>query len=223
MAAYACCGAGRSSKAVVGMRRPQRLLLATQNRGKIRELLDLLAPLGIELVEAAALEAERGPAPEVEETADTFLGNARLKAIGWAGWAGLPVIADDSGLEVDALGGAPGVHSARYAGVHGDDDANNRKLLRELATVPESARTARFRAAAVYFDPTDGSEFVAEGSWEGRIGFAPSGTGGFGYDPLFVVPDAGCTSAELPADEKHRRSHRGQAVRALVAQLARGG
>ncbi len=207
-------------EALTGMRRPERLLLATKNRGKIRELLDLLAPLGVQLVEVATLEAERGPAPEVEETAETFIGNARLKAIGWARWAGLPVIADDSGLEVDALGGAPGVHSARYAGEHGDDAANNLKLLRDLAAVPEPERTARFRAAAVYYDPTDGYELVSEGRWEGRIGLAPAGEGGFGYDPLFVVPDAGCTSAELPAHEKHRRSHRGQAVRALVAKLA---
>lgn len=200
--------------------RPERLLLATRNAGKVRELRDLLAPLGIQLVEVSALEAELGPAPEVAETADSFLGNARLKAAGWAAWAGMPVIADDSGLEVDALNGAPGVHSARYAGEHGNDAANNRKLLQALAGVPDERRTARFRAAAVYFDPDGGRELVAEGRWEGRIGHAPAGSGGFGYDPLFIVPDAGCTSAELPAADKHRRSHRGQAVRALVARLA---
>lgn len=202
---------------------PSRLLLATRNAGKVRELRDMLTPLGIELVEVEEVERDRGPAPEVEETADSFVGNARLKARGWAAWAGLAVIADDSGLEVDALDGAPGVHSARFAGQHGDDEANNRKLLAELAGVDDARRTARFRAAAVFYDPADGREIVAEGRWEGRIGHRPAGVGGFGYDPLFVVPEAGCTSAELPAAEKHRRSHRGQAIRALLQTLTTGG
>ena len=197
------------------MARP-RLLLASSNPGKLRELRAILHDLPVELVgldEAAARGGAGGP-PEVAETGATFLENALLKARAYAAWSGLAALADDSGLEVDALGGAPGVRSARYAGEGAGDQANLDKLLGELAGVPPERRTARFRCAAVLVDPALG-EWDADGTWEGRLLEAPRGGGGFGYDPVFVPDGWDRTSAEVDQATKDAASHRGRAFRAL--------
>lgn len=191
-----------------------RLLLATRNGGKLREVRGLLAGEGVEVLGLGDLPA----APEVVEDGATFLENARKKARALAGATELPVLADDSGLVVDALGGAPGVHSARYAGPDAADSDNNRKLLRELDGVPPERRTAAFVCAMVLLLP-DRGEFVAEGRLEGRILAGPRGTGGFGYDPLFWVEAEGCTLAEMELRAKNRLSHRGRALEALRPTL----
>lgn len=192
-----------------------RVVLASNNAGKLRELADLLSDAGIELVAQGDLGINAAA-----ETAPTFIENALIKARQAAGEAGLPAIADDSGLEVDALSGAPGVYSARFAGEPSDDAANNAKLLEQLKDVPAAERRARFRAVLVYLRAVDDpAPIIAEGIWEGRIAVEPRGDGGFGYDPLFELPD-GRTSAELPAAEKGRLSHRGQALAALRAKLS---
>jgi XTP/dITP diphosphohydrolase len=206
-----------------------RLLLASGNPGKLRELRAILEGLPVELVGLA--EAGAGEPPEVAETGATFLDNALLKARAYAAWSGLAAVADDSGLEVDALGGAPGVRSARYAGEGAGDRANLDKLLAELDGVPPERRTARFRCAAVLVDPAWGSgglnkersgrppegwgEWHAEGTWEGRLLAAPRGSGGFGYDPVFVPDGWDRTSAEVDQATKDAASHRGRAFRAL--------
>jgi XTP/dITP diphosphohydrolase len=201
------------------------LLLASANQGKLRELRTILHGLPVELVGLA--EAGLGDPPEVEETGDTFLDNALLKARAYAAWSGLAAVADDSGLEVDALGGAPGVRSARYAGPGAGDQANLDKLLAALAGVPPERRTARFRCAAVLVDPRRGSggrgssppeewgEWHAEAAWEGRLLEAPRGSGGFGYDPVFLPHGWDRTSAEVDQATKDAASHRGKAFRAL--------
>jgi XTP/dITP diphosphohydrolase len=189
-----------------------RLLLASANRGKLRELRTILDGLPVELVGLA--EAGLGEPPEVAETGATFLENALLKGRAYAAWSGLAAVADDSGLEVDALGGAPGVRSARYAGPGADDQANLDKLLAELAGVPPERRTARFRCAAVLVDLAAG-EWHGEASWEGRVLEAPRGSGGFGYDPVFLPDGWDRTSAEVDQATKDAASHRGQAFRAL--------
>ena len=190
------------------------MVLATGNAGKLREFRALLGDL-VALVPQSALGID-----PVEETGASFAENALLKARHAAAVSGLAAIADDSGLIVDALGGAPGVHSARYAGANGDAAANNVKLLRALDGVPVDQRGARFRAVVVYVASVDDTApLVAEGSWEGFIGMGLRGTNGFGYDPLFLDGDSERTSAELAPDEKNRRSHRGQAVRKLRKML----
>ena len=192
-----------------------KVVLASANPGKLRELEALLGPLGWELAPQAAFGIE--PAAE---TGDTFESNALLKARHAAAGAGRPALADDSGLEVDALGGRPGVRSARYAGPECNDDANNRRLLEELAEVPEAARTARYRCVIAFARAADDpAPVLAAGSWEGRILRAPRGAGGFGYDPLFYVPARGCASAELEPAVKNELSHRGAALRALLAAV----
>ena len=195
-----------------------RVVLASGNAGKLREFAAMLAGAGLELVPQSEFNIPAAP-----ETAVTFVENAIAKARHAARHSGLPAIADDSGLEVDALGGAPGVHSARFAGEHGDDAENNRRLLAELEGVPTTERMARYRAVLVYLrGPDDPAPILAEGTWEGRIGEAPHGTGGFGYDPMFVLAD-GRTAADLPSEEKNLLSHRGQALAALRHRLdARG-
>ena len=194
----------------------KNIVLATGNPGKVREINQLLAGSGIEVVPQSEFDV-----PEVEETGLTFVENALLKARNAARHSGLPAIADDSGLEVDALGGAPGIHSARYAGPDADDAANLQKLLDAMRGLPEQERTARFQCVLVHLrhaeDPTP---LIVQGTWEGRILEAPRGTGGFGYDPVFFVPERGCSAAELPPEEKNALSHRGQALRRLVAALA---
>jgi XTP/dITP diphosphohydrolase len=189
------------------------LLLASANQGKLRELRTILDGLPVELVGLA--EVGLGDPPEVEETGDTFLENALLKARAYAAWSGLAAVADDSGLEVDALGGAPGVRSARYAGPGASDHANLDKLLAELTGVPPGRRTARFRCVAALHDPATGTEHHAEAAWEGRVLDTPRGSGGFGYDPVFLPDGWDRTSAEVDQPTKDAASHRGKAFRAL--------
>ena len=192
------------------------LVAATGNPGKLAELERLLDGLGWEVVAQSALGVEPPP-----EDGLTFVENAIIKARHAAERTGRSALADDSGIVVDALGGAPGVHSARYAGPRGGDAANNEKLLRALAAVPEEERTARFECAVVWMrDPRDPVPLIARGTWAGRVLEAPRGTNGFGYDPLFLDPATGCTAAELPPERKDALSHRGQALRALRAMLA---
>jgi len=194
---------------------PPRLVLATGNAGKLREMRAILAPWGVDVRPQS--EFTRAAA---EETGLSFVENALLKARFAAEASGLPAIADDSGLEVDALHGAPGIYSARYAGAAADDAANNARLLRDLETVPDAERSARYRCAMVYLRwALDPAPLVCQASWEGRIGRLPRGRGGFGYDPLFLVDDGPQTAAELEAAHKNEVSHRGRALRALVAEL----
>jgi XTP/dITP diphosphohydrolase len=188
------------------------IVLATRNQGKITELAELLKGTGLAVL---GLDAFPG-APEVEETGETFEDNALLKARAIAAFTGITAVADDSGLVVDALSGAPGVRSARYAGEDATDAANNARLLRELSGVPPEKRTARFVCVMAAVSPR-GEEIVVRGEWEGRVADKARGEGGFGYDPLFVDPVDGRHAAELPRDEKNRRSHRGAAMRALLS------
>jgi XTP/dITP diphosphohydrolase len=194
-----------------------RVVVATRNRGKLRELLPLLADAGLDF-ELVAID-ELAPDAELREDALTFEDNALAKARQAAAATGLPALADDSGLEVDALAGAPGVHSARYAGVGATDAANNAKLLEALRGLPAERRTARYRCVAAFVDPARGLELWRAGACEGRLLEAPRGDGGFGYDPLFAIP-SGRTMAEVPLDEKNRISHRAAAFRALAAALS---
>ena len=194
----------------------ERIVLASSNAGKVREINQLLTEQEIEVVPQSEFDT-----PDAEETGLTFVENAILKARNAARHSGLPAIADDSGIEVDALRGAPGIYSARFAGPACDDGENNRKLLQDLEGIDEKARTARFQCVMVYMrhadDPTP---LICQGTWEGVILSAPQGENGFGYDPLFFVPEKGCTSAELVPEEKNRLSHRGQALRKLMQALA---
>jgi XTP/dITP diphosphohydrolase len=193
----------------------RRVVLATGNPGKLKEMREILAGHGLEVV----AQSDLGIAPPVED-GDTFIANALLKARHAAAISGLPAIADDSGLEVDALEGRPGLHTARYAGPNADERANNDKLLSELADIPAARRGARYRCAMVFLrNAADPAPIVAEAFWEGRIGFERRGSGGFGYDPLFIVAGGSHTAAEMPAVEKNRVSHRGQALSALAARM----
>lgn len=193
----------------------KKILLASNNPGKVREIAAMLANHHVEIVPQSAFAI-----PDAEETGLTFIENALLKARHACRHSGLPAIADDSGLEVDALGGAPGVYSARYAGEGAGDAANNAKLLQDLTDVPDDRRTARFRCVMVFLrHPEDPSPVIGEGVWEGVVLCEPRGSGGFGYDPLFFVAERGCASAELPPDDKNRLSHRGRALRDLVEKL----
>jgi XTP/dITP diphosphohydrolase len=197
--------------------RMRRVVLATGNAGKLKEIRDMLAGLDLEIVS----QREFGIG-DAEETGLTFVENAILKARHASAASGLPAIADDSGIEVDALKGAPGIYSSRYAGPNATDADNNRKLLDALVGLSDEQRSARFQCVVVYLrhsgDPTP---VICQGTWEGRILETPQGANGFGYDPLFLVPEAGCASAELPAEHKNRLSHRGQALRKLVEVLGR--
>jgi len=192
-----------------------KLVLASNNAGKLAELRALLAPLGLSLVAQGELGIS-----EADETGLTFVENAIGKARHASRACGRPAIADDSGLVVPALGGAPGIRSARYAGRHGDDDANNRMLLSSLTATAD--RRAFFHCAiALLRHAEDPVPIIASGSWWGEIASAPRGNAGFGYDPLFEVPGSGRTAAELDAPEKNRLSHRAKAIAALIAQLER--
>ena len=192
-----------------------RIVLASNNPGKVREFSQLLSDTELEVVPQSAFSV-----PEIEETGLTFVENAILKARNAAQHTGLPAIADDSGLEVDALSGAPGIYSARYAGAGASDLDNLEKLLTRLQGVDDDQRSARFQCLMVYMrharDPTPR---IFQGTWEGSILREPRGSGGFGYDPVFLVPEMNRASAELPPDVKNRLSHRGQAIRQLVASL----
>ncbi len=186
-----------------------RLLIATHNRGKLREYRQLLADLPVEVADLDQI----GIIEEVPETGSTFTENAVQKALAYARLSGLWTWADDSGLEVDALGGEPGVHSARFAGPNAADEDRYRLLLQRMAHVPPGRRTARFRCVIAIATP-EGRVEVAEGHCEGEIALAPRGEHGFGYDPVFYLPDRQLTMAELPPEEKNRISHRARAARA---------
>jgi len=191
------------------------IVLASNNPGKVREFNALLADHHITVVP----QSQYG-VPEADETGLSFVENAILKARNAALHTGLSAIADDSGIEVDALNGAPGIYSARYAGVGAGDQANLGKLLADIDGVPEEERTARFQCVMVYMrHANDPMPLICQGTWEGRILSAPRGTQGFGYDPVFFVPTHDCSSAELPPEVKNALSHRGQALRKLVAAL----
>jgi len=192
------------------------LLIATHNRGKLREYRDLLRDVPVQLTYLD----EVGIHVDVPETGRTFAENAVQKALAYARMSGLLTLADDSGLEVDALGGAPGVHSARYAGPDASDADRVRKLLTVLRGVPSEARSARFRCVIALATP-EGDVYTADGTVEGIIADTPRGTHGFGYDPVFYLPELGCTMAELPPAEKNRISHRARAVAAIRPILQR--
>ncbi|HET6202727.1 MAG TPA: RdgB/HAM1 family non-canonical purine NTP pyrophosphatase [Planctomycetota bacterium] len=191
------------------------IVVASRNRKKAAELGRFLARLPVRTLDAD----EAGGNVQVEEDGETFAANAAKKAAAFARACGRWALGDDSGLCVDALGGAPGVRSARFAGEKANDFANNRKLLAELAGIPAERRTARFVCSLALADPTGTIRLAVEGSAEGRVLAAPRGVGGFGYDPLFLYAPLGRTFAELPPEEKDRVSHRGVALRALAAGL----
>lgn len=192
-----------------------RIVVASGNAGKIREINQILSGLRIEAVPQTGFTV-----PDVEETGLTFVENAIIKARNAAQHTGIPALADDSGIEVDALNGEPGIYSARYAGKGASDKENLDKLLEELEQVPEAERTARFQCVMVYMahdkDPTP---IICQGTWEGRILFAPRGDNGFGYDPVFFVPTHECSAAELDSKTKNSLSHRGQALAKMLDAL----
>lgn len=193
----------------------QKVVLATGNPGKVNELADLLRDFGMDIVAQTSLGVE-----SAEETGLTFIENAILKARHASAQTGLPAIADDSGISVDALGGAPGIYSARYAGEDASDEQNLHKLLDAMKSVPDGQRQAQFNCVLVYLrhaeDPTP---LVFHGLWHGVITHQPSGQGGFGYDPIFYVPERQCTAAQLTKVEKQAISHRGQALAMLLDAL----
>lgn len=192
-----------------------RIVLATGNRGKLKEFRELLAPLHLEVVPLSDFTRE-----SADETGLSFIENAILKARFAARTSGLPAIADDSGLEVDGLRGAPGIYSARYAGQGASDEANLQKLLQAVAPLEASERTARYQCALAYMKwDTDASPLVCQASWEGRIVLERRGAGGFGYDPIFEIAGDTRTAAELASVEKHRISHRGKALRTMLELL----
>ncbi|UTW44382.1 XTP/dITP diphosphatase [bacterium SCSIO 12696] len=193
----------------------EKIVLASGNAGKLNEFQQLLADCDIDVVPQSDFSV-----PEVEETGRTFVENAILKARCASHYAGLPAIADDSGLEVDHLKGAPGIYSARFSGEGATDARNNQKLLELMQDVPEEQRTARFQCLLVYLrHPDDPTPLICQGTWEGRILFEPKGESGFGYDPLFLVPEHNCASAELPKIVKNQISHRGKAMTNLLQRL----
>lgn len=193
----------------------QKIVLASNNKGKVREFGEMLSILNMEVVPQATFNIE-----DADETGLTFVENAIIKARHASAIAGIPAIADDSGLEVDFLNGAPGIYSARYSGEGATDEKNLHKLLDALKDVPEEKRTARFQCLLVYMrhaeDPTP---IICQGTWEGMIMTEPQGENGFGYDPVFYVPSHNCSSAQLAADEKNKLSHRGQALKKLLTAL----
>lgn len=192
-----------------------KIVLASGNIGKLRELSQILSPLGLELIAQSDLNV-----PEAEETGLSFVENAIIKARNAALFTGLPAIADDSGIEVDALHGAPGIYSSRYAGPDASDSDNIQVLLNAIKDVPETERTARFQCVVVFMrhaeDPTP---LICQGSWQGQILQSPSGDEGFGYDPVFWVSETDCTAAELSPEQKHAISHRGKAIRQFMEEF----
>lgn len=194
----------------------KKIVLASNNPGKVREINQLLANLDIEVVAQSDFNV-----PEIEETGLTFVENAILKARNAAQHTGLPALADDSGIEVDALKGAPGIYSARFAGVGASDADNLEKLLRDLKAIPNATQQARFQCLMVFMKhENDPTPLICQGTWEGEIVDTPQGDNGFGYDPIFYVPSENCTSAQLPADKKNALSHRGKALQCLIDKLA---
>ncbi|MEE9493654.1 MAG: XTP/dITP diphosphatase [Gammaproteobacteria bacterium] len=193
----------------------ETIILASNNPGKVREINQLLENSPLTVVPQSEFSV-----PEIEETGLTFIENAILKARNAAEHTGHAAIADDSGIEVDALKGAPGIYSARYAGIAASDQENLEKLLSDLKTVPDEQRTARFQCLMVFMrHATDPTPLVFQGTWEGRILQAPQGANGFGYDPIFFVPEQNVSSAELDANLKNQLSHRGQALKQLIQAL----
>ncbi len=194
----------------------EKIVLASNNAGKVREINQLLASERIEVVPQRDFNI-----PDAIEDGLSFVENAIKKARHASSLSGLPAIADDSGIEVDALNGAPGIYSARFAGADASDEENLQKLLERMADVPEAKRGARFQCLMVYMrhaeDPTP---LICQGTWEGRILYEPRGENGFGYDPIFYVPSHDCSSAELPAEVKNSLSHRGQALQKLLQALS---
>ena len=194
----------------------KKLVLASANPAKLRELSALLDNSQYKIIPQSEFKV-----PDVAETGTTFVENAIIKARHAAEYTGHAALADDSGIVVDALNGEPGVYSARFSGRHATDESNNALLVEKLGSVPEAQRSARYQAVIVYMrNADDPSPIICEGSWEGIIMLEAKGSGGFGYDPYFYLPDYGCTSAELSADEKNRVSHRGQALRLLMEKLS---
>jgi len=195
----------------------QKIVLASNNKGKVREFGQMLSMIDMEVLPQATFNIE-----DADETGLTFVENAIIKARHASAIAELPAIADDSGLEVDALKGAPGIYSARYSGEGATDEKNLLKLLGALKDVPEEKRTARFQCVLVYMrhaeDPTP---IICQGTWEGIIITKPQGENGFGYDPIFYVPEYNCTSAQLSSEQKNKLSHRGIALKALVDKLTK--
>ncbi|HEC86020.1 MAG TPA: RdgB/HAM1 family non-canonical purine NTP pyrophosphatase [Thioploca sp.] len=191
------------------------IVLASGNPGKLREFAQILAQFHLEVVPQSQFKV-----PEVPETGLSFVENALIKARNAAQYTGLPAMSDDSGIEVDALKGAPGIYSARFAGAEASDEDNNRLLLEKLKGVPDEQRTARYHCVIVYMlHANDPIPFIFQGTWQGRILHEARGENGFGYDPFFYVPTHECSSAELPPEVKNQLSHRGQALRALQAAL----
>jgi XTP/dITP diphosphohydrolase len=191
-----------------------KIVLATGNAGKLKELQQMLGDNGTEFITQKSLGIS-----DAEETGLTFVENAIIKARHACAASGLPAIADDSGLEVDALHGEPGIYSARFAGLNATDSENNLKLLAQLQDVPDEQRSARFQCVIVFMrSPFDATPLICTGTWEGRILHTPSGVHGFGYDPLFYVPEHDCASAELEPALKNLISHRGQALQSLMKQ-----
>jgi XTP/dITP diphosphohydrolase len=194
---------------------PEKIVLASNNPGKVKEFQELLRRADIELRPQADFNIS-----EAEETGLSFVENAIIKARHASEQAQLPAIADDSGLEVDFLKGAPGIYSSRFAGEHASDADNNAKLLELLAELPMTQRSARFQCLLVYLrHPQDPTPMICQGTWEGHILTAAQGNNGFGYDPLFFVPEQQCSSAQLSAEDKNRLSHRGKAMKLLLKHL----
>ncbi|MHA7879776.1 MAG: RdgB/HAM1 family non-canonical purine NTP pyrophosphatase [Saccharospirillum sp.] len=193
-------------------------VLASGNAGKLHEFNRLLGPLGVDVKPQGDFDVA-----DADETGLSFIENAILKARHASAHTGLPALADDSGIEIDALDGAPGIYSARYSAMNGgeaSDLANIDRVLQQLAAMPEAKRTARFQCVLAFMrHKSDPSPLIIQRAWEGKILDAPVGQGGFGYDPIFYVPDQGCTAAELDLETKNRLSHRGQAIAALLPQL----
>ena len=198
------------------MRVDTKVVLASGNPGKLRELGVMLSGLGIEVLPQAQFRV-----PDVEETGLSFLENALIKARNAAAHTGMPAIADDSGIEVDVLGGAPGIYSARFAGAGATDEENLQLLIDRVREKDIERPTARFQCVITYLrSPEDAAPVIARGTWHGYIVTRPRGSNGFGYDPVFFVPEHGCTSAELPPEVKNRISHRGRAMQSLLEQLS---
>ena len=191
----------------------RRIVLATGNAGKLKEIREIFSGVDVGIVAQSDFDT-----PEAIEDGLSFVENAIIKARNAAAHTGLAALSDDSGIEVDALNGEPGIHSARYAG---DDESNIQRLLRELEGVPEEKRTARFQCVMVYLrHANDPVPVIAQGAWEGKILMSPQGQGGFGYDPVFYVPELDCSAAELSAADKNRLSHRGKALGRMLDYLA---
>ncbi|WP_049723900.1 RdgB/HAM1 family non-canonical purine NTP pyrophosphatase [Gilvimarinus polysaccharolyticus] len=192
-----------------------KVVLASSNPGKLKEFQQLLAGAGLDVRPQSEFQVT-----DADETGLSFVENAIIKARNACEATGLPALADDSGIEVDALNGAPGIYSARFSGAGASNESNNQKLLQELQNTPEAERTARYQCVLVYMrHATDPTPIICQGSWEGRILTAPAGTGGFGYDPLFYVPTHNCAAAELSKEQKARISHRAVALQQLLQAL----